>query len=237
MLETRFYHSLRLDIVRAKDTDKICYVLLPEGLEADGTKWIERASDKFGTSIVIMSRMDWNDQLTPWEAAGVMKKEKPFGGHASRFLRTLGDDYFKQLESDMKIKNAERTLVGVSLSGLFGLWAACRCDLFSSIASISGSLWYDGFVDWMKGSEVNPAVQHIFISIGSREGGAKDRRMSTVIADTKEIAENLQSRGIRVTYITEAGVSHFSPIIPRLDKALEALSVPAEQPSDGNVSE
>ncbi|MDE6638872.1 MAG: hypothetical protein K2K32_11640 [Muribaculaceae bacterium] len=36
------------------------------------------------------------------------------------------------------------------MSGLFALWQWMVCDTFRNIASLSGSFWYEGFMEWMK---------------------------------------------------------------------------------------
>ena len=38
MTETRTYHGITLDIVRSS-TERICYIILPEGLKDDGRAW------------------------------------------------------------------------------------------------------------------------------------------------------------------------------------------------------
>ena len=232
MIESRSYHSLHLDIARAEG-NRIVYVLLPTGLKADAAKWIEGASGKYGINIVLMSQIDWNDSMTPWEADGVFKKEKPFGGRANRFLKALKDDYCYQIESDLGIRKAERTLVGISLSGLFAIWAACKSDIFTNIVSISGSLWYDGFATWMETAQPSGKLNKIFISLGARECNTKEKRMQSVVNDTNAIVETLKSKGVDVDYRLESGVTHFSPSTPRMEAAMAAIfQEPAPETSE-----
>lgn len=166
--------------------------------------------------------MDWNDALTPWPAKGVFKKEKDFGGKAQDFLKELPGEYFLSIETAIGVKKAERTLVGISLSGLFSVWASTQTDIFTGIASISGSLWYDNFSEWFKEAQINPTVKRFFLSLGSKEKKSKDARMATVEDATNAIAEAIQTKGFSVEYVIDEG-THFSPIVPRLDLALKSL--------------
>ena len=222
MTESRAYHGLHLDIADA-GTDRVCYVLLPEGLKEEGLAWMESASSKYGVSVVIISGMDWNDSLTPWSADGIFRKEKPFGGDAELFQKGLGEDYLPYIEGLLHVSKPRRYLVGISLSGLFAVWAMYRSDLFTGVASISGSLWYDRFADWVSGRCPSPTVQQVFLSLGDREKNTKDRRMATVEDETRRIYECIGGENLRKTFLLEEDTTHFSPVIPRLEKALEWL--------------
>ena len=221
MITTRAYHGLEFSIARFCNS-RICYILLPEGLKEDGLKWMEEASQQYACTIVTITGMDWNDALTPWPAKGVFKKEKDFGGKAQDFLKELPGEYFLSIETAIGVKKAERTLVGISLSGLFAVWASTQTDIFTGIASISGSMWFDNFSEWFKEAQINPSVKKFFLSLGSKEKKSKDARMATVEDTTNAIAEAIQTKGFSVEYVIDEG-THFSPIVPRLDLALKFL--------------
>lgn len=222
MTVTRLYHGLRLDIVPAASA-RICYVPMMEGTRDEAVAWAEMAAERSGCTLAVLSGMDWNDDLTPWPASGVFRKAKPFGGHAGRFLERLEGDFIPDIECALGLQAPERCLMGVSLAGLFAVWAGCRSRLFSSVASISGSLWYDGFVEWLGGAPVSPTLRQVFLSLGDREKHTKEPRMVRVEDATGTVAAILQRRGVRTAFTLEPG-THFSPLIPRLDAALIALS-------------
>lgn len=221
MIQSRAYHGLQFTIARFS-SDKVCYILLPEGLKEDGISWMEKAADEFGCNIIVISGMDWNNDLTPWPAKWIFKKEKDFGGKASLFLKDLIEDYFVSIESSIGIYTAERTLVGISLSGLFAIWANTRTDKFQNIASISGSMWYDDFVERFSSLPINPAVRKFYVSLGDKEKKSKDPRMATVEDATNEVVNIIKTSCIPVDYVIDDG-THFSPIIPRLQAALNSL--------------
>ena len=134
-----------------QDTGMICYMILPEGIKEGLFNGLKVLSDNHGVSIAVIDAANWNDDLTPWPAKGVFKKAKPFGGKSASFLEKLTNEIIPKTEEELGIKDAQRTLLGVSLSGLFAVWSAFNTDVFTNIISLSGSLWYDGFTDWMKG--------------------------------------------------------------------------------------
>lgn len=222
MIWTRTYHGLTLDSVSAP-SERICYILLPEGLKEDGRRWMEGAAVRYASNIVVISGMEWNDDLTPWSAEGVFRKAKPFGGRAESFLKNLRDDCFPNVEPILGIRHPQRCLIGVSLSGLFAIWSIFKCDLFDAIASVSGSLWYDGFVDWVKESTPSKTASRLYASLGDREKKSKDKRMSSVEVSTLRIMDMMRGKGLDVEFVLEENTTHFSPVIPRLEKALDSL--------------
>ena len=168
-------------------------MILPEGIKKDLMDGLKGLSEQYGVSIVVIEEVNWNDDLTPWPAEGVFKKAKPFGGRAATFLEKLNNEIIPETEKSLGIENAERTLLGVSLSGLFAIWAAFNTDAFTNIISISGSLWYDGFVDWMKEQTPSPRLKKVCMLLGEKEKNAKEKRMATVEEKTLAAANILKA--------------------------------------------
>ena len=206
-----------------QNTNRICYMILPEGIKGDLCDGLKELSEKHGISIVVIEDVNWNDDLTPWPAVGVFKKAKPFGGKAAAFLDKLTHEIIPEAERDLGIEDAERTLLGVSLSGLFAVWTAFNTDAFTNIISISGSLWYDGFVDWMKEQTPSPQLKKICMLLGEKEKNAKEKRMSTVEERSLAAADILKGKSqATVTFELVEG-THFSPVLPRMERAMMAL--------------
>ena len=90
-------------------TNKICYMILPEGIKEDLANGLERLAEKYGVSIVVINDVNWNDDLTPWPAEGVFKKAKPFGGRAAEFLDKLTREIIPEAEENMAVEVTERT--------------------------------------------------------------------------------------------------------------------------------
>ena len=208
-----------------QSSNKICYMILPEGIKGDLCDGLKGLSEKHGISIVLIEDVNWNDDLTPWPAVGVFKKAKPFGGKAAAFLDKLTHEIIPETERDLGIEDAERTLLGVSLSGLFAVWSAFNTDAFTNIISISGSLWYDGFIEWMKGQTPSPQLKKICLLLGEKEKNAKEKRMATVEERTLAVADILKENSQATVVFELVEGTHFSPILPRMERAMMALEV------------
>lgn len=217
-MTSRTYHSLHLDIV-SFDSSSIIYTLLPHRLPAEELTAIEELSTRFETNIVAISEMDWNNDMTPWKAPAV--KEGEFGGRASQFLDRLKGDIFFNLESSLQIRNPKRYLIGLSLAGLFSVWAGIMKPLFEGVASISGSFWYDGFADWLMKQEDLKCVR-FYVSMGEKEKETKVKRFANIEEDTMKVVETLMLKGAEVAFeVTEGG--HNSPVLPRIEKSVVSL--------------
>jgi predicted alpha/beta superfamily hydrolase len=200
-------------------------MILPEGIKGDLYDGLKGLAEKYGVSIVVIEDVNWNDDMTPWPAIGVFKKAKPFGGKAASFLNKLANEIIPNTERELGIENAERTLLGVSLSGLFAIWTAFNTDVFANIISISGSLWYDGFIEWMKEQTPSSRLKKVCMLLGEKEKNAKDKRMATVEERTLAAANLLKSKTQADVVFELVEGTHFSPILPRIERAMMALEV------------
>lgn len=117
-------------IYTAQDTNIVCYMILPEGIREDLNDGLKGLSEKYDVSIFVIPDVNWNDDMTPWPAEGVFKKTKPFGGQAAAFLDKLTNEIIPEAEKTLGIEDAERTIMGVSLSGLFAVWALLQYKRF-----------------------------------------------------------------------------------------------------------
>ena len=204
-------------------TNKICYMILPEGIKEGLSEGLERLAEKYEVSIVVINDVNWNDDLTPWPAEGVFKRAKPFGGRAANFLDRLTREIIPEAEENMAIEGVERTILGVSLSGLFAVWSAFSTDVFTNIISISGSLWYDDFVEWVERQTPSPQIKKVCMLLGEMEKGAKDKRMATVEERTVAAANILKEKTNASIVFDLVEGTHFSPIMPRLERAFEVV--------------
>ena len=198
-------------------------MILPQGIKEDLTAGLEILSEKYEVSIVVFGDVDWNDELTPWPTEGVFRKAKPFGGHAAGFLDKLIHEIIPNAEKQLGVKEAERTILGVSLSGLFAVWSMFETDAFTNVISISGSLWYDGFVEWMEKQTPSPLVKKVCMLLGEKEKLAKDKRMATVEEKSLAAADVIKSRSQAAVMFEIVEGTHFSPIMPRLERVFEVV--------------
>lgn len=201
-------------------------MILPEGIREDLFDGLKELSEKYGFSIAVIENINWNDDMTPWTAEGVFKKAKPFGGQAASFLGKLTNEIIPEIEKTLGVKDAVRTIMGVSLSGLFAVWTGFTTDALTNIISISGSLWYDGFVKWMEKQTPSPCLKKVCMLLGEKEKNAKDKRMATVEERTHAAAEILKANSQASVLFELVEGTHFSPILPRLERAFEVVYLP-----------
>ena len=225
MKTSRIYHELNLDIVTT-ESDDVCYVLLPERMKEADMTWLEEVVQKYPVNIVAISGMKWNDDLTPWKAPALNPKEEDFKGKAKNFLSSLLSDLFINTEQSLRLNHPKRHLIGISLSGLFSLWASIETNKFNSVASISGSLWYDGFVEWFKEQEL--LADRYFLSLGDKEVKAKNERLASIGTCTESILQIIQDKSKEVTVISDEG-NHFEFFKERLEKAISSAVVISDE--------
>lgn len=200
-------------------TDRVAYILYPMDILSD---WIDVAAKRFSTTIVVITGMDWQNVFSPWPAPGVPKGTPDFKGESASFLHKLSEEVIPVMESDLGLRaDVERTLVGVSMSGLFALWQWAECDLFANVASLSGSFWYEGFTEWFAERDFRGKKGRAYFLLGDRESQA--RSFSSVAVNTSRIIADLRNQGVEVTFESVPG-DHYADPIPRLNKAFAALS-------------
>ena len=93
----------------------------------------------------------WNSDYSPWPAEPVIKGEPPFTGGAGAFLGWLTRELIPTAEETFPQLSCPRSriLLGYSLAGLAALYGMTVTDAFSACGCCSGSLWYDGWIDYM----------------------------------------------------------------------------------------
>lgn len=169
----------------------------------------------------------WERDFTPWPAAALPGREA-FSGGAPAYLAFLRDVLlpYAQLRYPVSRDSAHHAIAGYSLGGLFALWTLCETDLFGAAASLSGSLWYDGWTDYLAAHTL-PRDARIYLSLGRSEERAGNPRMAAVGENTRQTYERLsgalRSENVRLEW-NRGG--HFTGIPNRWRKAMEWLTVP-----------
>ena len=153
----------------------------------------------------------WNGDLSPWRAPAVFGKED-FGDGAAEMLQgILG------LCTD---KSRTYYLGGYSLAGLFSLWAAYQTDVFAGIAAASPSMWFPGFLSYMKTHELR--TKAVYLSLGDKEQKTRQPLMATVAERIRNVYDLLQARHIPSTLEWNKG-NHFQDNDIRTAKAFAWL--------------
>lgn len=201
----------------------VCYIPMLEGQAPDVEAWLEKAGERYGVKLALLPQADWNNDLTPWPSEPVFKKGKTFGGKAEAYLQRLESEILPGIEAELGGVPEERWLLGVSLAGLFAVWAAARTDTFDRIAAISGSFWYPGFPQWLREHPLATGLKAAYLSLGRKEAEGKNPHLKNIAAQTQEVVDILTEKGIPTTFAWTEG-THFAPVVPRLEQALNHLA-------------
>ncbi|MCH5228664.1 MAG: hypothetical protein J1F12_01550 [Muribaculaceae bacterium] len=204
--------------------DTVAYMIYPQLAELED-KWLQRMSElhKVNLVAVYVPADQWNDALTPWPEPGEAKGCPPFAGESRNFLKLFQEKIIPLTDRAFNLKGViHRDLIGVSLGGLFTLWQWMMCDTFRSIASLSGSFWYVGFLEWFEKQSVPPKKGKAFFLLGEEEPASHVEAFRSVGVNTEKIVAIFKEAGIDTTFEWVPG-NHFSRPVHRAEKALEAL--------------
>ena len=160
-------------------------------------------------ALVTIGGLDWNCELSPWPCDAITATSEPFAGRAEDFLDELTQKIIPSVEASLSTPPCLRTVAGYSLAGLFALWTCCQTDLFSRAASVSGSLWFPGFAEYLDENLPQNTLDAAYLSLGKKEHKTPNRMMREVLADTKRCEQILQDRGVKTLFECNPG-NHFS---------------------------
>lgn len=119
------------------------------------------------------------EEYTPWPKEALDPKFPPFGGLGDHYLTHLAKEIKPYVDAhyDTLPDPTSTGMLGFSLGGLISVYAAYTREEFGIIGSISGSFWYDGWLEYISAQELTNPNLKIFISSGRNEGLNKDNRM------------------------------------------------------------
>lgn len=135
--------------------------------------------------IVALTPADRDGAYTPWAASSPFGSTPPFAGESTAYLADLLK-IKKEVEARFATKGPAGHL-GLSLSGLFVLWCLQKSDAFPLAASISGSVWYPGFTDFVKNTSPAAEKADVFLSVGLGESRGRNQMLRQVGERTEEL--------------------------------------------------
>lgn len=162
--------------------------------------------------------------MTPWSAPPVKKNSDPFTGGADDYLNLLTQKIIPAAENNMN-GISRRYIAGYSLGGLFALYSLYKTDAFSGAASVSGSLWFEGFKDFVFENKMKTKPERVYFSVGNKESKTLNTYMKTVENNTREIESFYRSQGIETIFELNSG-NHFQNIAGRIAAGLNWLTRP-----------
>ena len=170
---------------------------------------IESATTDF--YLITVKVNNWNHDLSPWNADAVFENDD-FTGGASETLQEI-----LELCSD---KSKHYYIGGYSLSGLFALWVAYQTDIFEGVAAASPSIWFSGFIEYMRDTHIN--CNKVYLSLGDKESKTRNPIMATVSDKITEAHNILKDADIDTVLEWNQG-NHFKEPGIRTGKAFAWL--------------
>lgn len=215
-MQTLISGPYTIELFAESDSQGIVYVVMDRQSAED--VWRQLNSHKL--SLAAISGVDWNRELSPWSAPRAFRGGEDFGGEGPALLDTLIHQIVPLTEEHLGYIPKFRSIAGYSLAGLFALWSVYQTDIFDRAASISGSLWFDGFLEFMSAN--TPRVEFVYLSLGDSEKATKNRRLAAVEDCTSRAAELLRTHNIPVVFEMNRG-GHFQDVSARIACGIRAL--------------
>ncbi len=204
-------HTITVHLAHAADAP-VVYLPVVEG---DGSD-VYSSCRELGCpdhTLVAIGGIDWNRELSPWQCDAITRESEPFGGEAKAFLAELEDAIAPSVEAGLDAKPRYRALAGYSLAGLFALWAATQTGAFARMASVSGSLWFPGFVDYLEQHGFTEQPQRVYLSLGKKEHKTPNRMMRNVLTVTQNIEQYVQDQNIPNVFELNPGNHFYEPTL------------------------
>lgn len=173
--------------------------------------------------LVNISRINWNNDLTPWYCKQIFKGEKDYLGLADDYLEWIEKEVIKEVTKNLKdimIKPSFFAISGYSLGGLFADYALHKSKLFTREISGSGSFWYSDYLKYVENKDFKITPKKIYFSLGNKEKETKNKIMSMVEENTLKIIEIYKNKNLDVKFEFNEG-GHFEDSNKRLAKGIK----------------
>lgn len=166
-------------------------------------------------TLVTISNLAWNHDMTPWAIAPVSPKVPPCTGGADNYLNVLLHKIIPETEKIIHGHPVWRGIAGYSLAGLFAVYTVYQTDVFSRVASISGSLWFPGIKEYIFSHKILKKPDRFYFSLGDREYKTRNKLMKCVQQNTENIQLYYKSQGIDTIFVQNPG-GHFENAAKRI---------------------
>lgn len=156
-------------------------------------------------SLVAISKLKWDHDMTPWYMGPISKRDTPCTGGADDYLKLLLKEIMPEAEKNLPGTPAWRGIAGYSLAGLFAMYSLYKTDVFSRAASMSGSFWFEGFPEFVRSNEMKGKPDCIYFSLGDKESSTANPILNVVQHNTQEIETLCRQQGIDTTFVLNSG--------------------------------
>lgn len=171
-------------------------------------------------SLVAVSGLAWNHDLSPWETPSLTSAGEPFTGGGEAYLSLLIGTILPQAEAMLPGPASWRGVAGYSLAGLFAVYSLYQTDRFTRGASISGSLWFPNIKEYIFSHKMKRRPDCLYFSLGDKEHKTRNSVMRAVRRNTEEIQAFYQAQGIDTVFQLNPG-NHFQNAQERTVNAIQ----------------
>lgn len=179
------------------------------GTEGEQVYQILRESGDLNFTFVTVTGLLWEQDMTPWATAPISKNSTACTGGADNYLRLFTEEIVQRVEEKVRGTISFRGLAGYSLSGLFAVYSLYRTKIFSRVASISGSLWFPNFKEYVFSHEMKISPDCLYFSLGNKECKTRNPYLKMVREYTKAISDFYTQKGIDTIFCLNPG-NHYS---------------------------
>ncbi len=172
-------------------------------------------------TLVVISRLNWHQDMAPWDIPSIAKGFIPCTKGADLYLELLVNKIMPEVEKDIS-GILWRGLVGYSLAGLFAIYSIYQTEVFSRVASISGSLWFPEFKEYVFSNKIRGKLDDLYFSLGDKECRTKNAYLKKVQENTENIVEFFQKKGINTIFQKNIG-GHNKEVVERIVAGIEWL--------------
>jgi predicted alpha/beta superfamily hydrolase len=196
-------------------------LVITSAFEGDGKSVYEALSSMTDkkTSLAVISGVNWEDEMSPWECPALGKNDSPCTGGADRYLKMLTESIIPAIKGELSAEPEVIAIAGYSLAGLFAIYSLYRTDVFSRAVSASGSMWFPDFEKFARENEFCKKPDKVYFSLGDIESRTRHPLLSTVETKTRSIYESFSQRGIDTVFEMNPG-NHFKDADMRLARGI-----------------
>ena len=181
-------------------------------------KHLKKRTDCPDFHLVTISELDWNAELSPWAAPSVVTDNDGFAGNAGEFTEFIRKSVIPYAESITGVPS-NRIIAGYSMAGLYALYAPYITDIFSKSVCASGSVWYEGFVDFAEKNGFVRRPDSIYLSLGDMESRTKNPVLSQTEGCMDRLYHSYSQLGIPTIFEMNKG-NHYKNAVLRLAKGI-----------------
>ncbi len=170
--------------------------------------------------LAAVEEVDWEADLSPWPAPKAFRGGVDFMGGGDAYLSEFTGKIVPAVEETLGFSSPHRIIAGYSMAGLFAIYALYRTGIFNRAVSVSGSLWYDGFMDFIKDNHPLSLPDRVYFSLGDYEAVTRNQRLAAVQDCTAQAEKQLRDLGVTTVFELNEG-NHFADVGQRIAKGLD----------------